>query len=81
MTRIYVYMTKSKGRAGCANFHWRMGEYESKAALRRANKSIWGSTVITDVLTAEEFKARYSEATSDELVRMIARIDNIIKER
>lgn len=32
------YITKSKGRAGCANISYRAGEYDSKAELKREYK-------------------------------------------
>lgn len=57
------YVTKSKGRAGCANITYRIGEYESKADLKRDYK--WkGATIV---------KAYYENEMTDEIRANFAR--------
>lgn len=46
------YITKSKGRAGCANITYRTGEYNSKAELKREYK--WKGSTIIKVYTEDE---------------------------
>lgn len=53
--KIY-YVTKSKGRAGCANITYRTGDYASKAELRREYKGK-GATVVKAYYESEMTEA------------------------
>ena len=52
----YYYMTKSKGRAGCANSTWRKGEFSSKADIKRKYKGITVKYIMTEEELPENTK-------------------------
>lgn len=50
----YYYYSKSKGRAGCANFSYRKCEAKSKAEVKRRYSSKFSGVRVLWVMTEEE---------------------------
>ena len=62
----YYFITKSMGRAGCANMSWRIREFASKAELKRAYK---GRATIVKIWAEDELPENQKEVFEQRGVR------------